>query len=600
MPLRNYGLNRMGQGQSLQSATIPSKQEILQRTKGGTSLVNELFQWMVSQASVRDFYLMANPVQCKKYIMLTADVLNKVFYKIDVNPQAGPQGTIYFRKADALTPQDKSDPLYKHREINCLRLAFLYVRIFQVFAALSLTILDVDTQMEMKLLGDIRGLAQAETIPLFGARQKGGSMVTTGQRGGALDSKKPLPVRFEPLRQYLNEVSTRPDYYQIAGTQIFIKHNAPFMDGSLPIIYYYQFSTNSGKTESGKIEGGVSILQEGNDSALSLELSALKKKTGTSEESLGSKTIRFRMERIGEPYRDARQRSVPQGVVKAFETLAKGETGESENTGKGILKVSKTQFEKDMGEVAEGLHTKTIVSSFTRATPPKAHCIARALQLISDTGLQAQFPKEIYSHICKTKFLVDTRSLPPAGDRITKEDGIYSLAQLFYDTLSEATPGISATTQEQYKAFVTKMKFVFEESKDAKVSFQNSRKNPLDTVINKVPSAVCQGNILDKTLKTSNRETIRELRDTVRRMVLYQINHTANVVKILRKLFLLPIESGKSLQIHPRVLKFGMEEVNNIAEEARNLLIEYYSQCEILYRSGAEIIASRKGSMTAI
>ena len=166
--------------------------------------------------------------------------------------------------------------------------------------------------------------------------------------------------------------------------------------------------------------------------------------------------------------------------------------------------------------------------------------------------------------------------------------------------MSEATPGISATTQEQYKAFVTKMKFVFEESKDAKVSFQNSRKNPLDTVINKVPSAVCQGNILDKTLKTSNRETIRQLRDTVRRMVFYQINHTANVVKILRKLFLLPIESGKSLQIHPRVLKFGMEEVNNIAEEARNLLIEYYSQCEILYRSGAEIIASRKGSMTAI
>ena len=135
-----------------QSATIPSKQEILARTKGGSSLVSELFQWMVSQANIRDFYLMANPTYCKKYVMLTADVLSKVFYKIDVVPKEGPKGTIYFRKIDTLNPQDKSDPLYKHREINCLRLAFLYVRIFQVFAALSLTILDVDPEMEQKLI----------------------------------------------------------------------------------------------------------------------------------------------------------------------------------------------------------------------------------------------------------------------------------------------------------------------------------------------------------------------------------------------------------------------------------------------------------------
>ena len=78
-----------------QSASLPSREEILKKTKGGSDLVNVLFQWMVSQASIRDFYLMANPAQCKKYIMLTANVLNQVFYKIDVVPREGPQGTIY-------------------------------------------------------------------------------------------------------------------------------------------------------------------------------------------------------------------------------------------------------------------------------------------------------------------------------------------------------------------------------------------------------------------------------------------------------------------------------------------------------------------------
>lgn len=577
-----------------QSASIPSKEEILRRTKGGSSLVNELFQWMVSQASIRDFYLMANPAQCKKYIMLTANVLNQVFYKIDVIPKEGPQGTIYFRKADVLNPQDKSDPLYKHREINCLRLAFLFVRIFQVFAALSLTILDVDPQLEMKLLGDILKLREAESVPLFGQ----------AQRGGALDAKKPLPLSFEALRGSLSEIPTNPSYYKFTGTSVYLEFGSQGPDGSLPVKYDFTVNKN-GKMDIRKIQGRLLVERKGTDN-IAVQLYNLRLYVGSSYTDIEDETINFSRRSIEDIFRDRRGRSVAEGIEHVFRKLASGEKDDKEKNsdketyfGRSRTRAGTTQFEKDMGEVAEGLHTKTIVGAFTRAMPPKAHCIARALQLVSDSGLQSQFPKEIYSHLCKTKFMVETRSLPPAGERVTKEDGIYALAQLFYDTLKEATPTISQSTQEQYKAFITKMKFVFEEAKDVKYDI-TGRRNPLDDVVNKVPSAVCDKTLLDKTLKTGNRETIRQLRDTVRKMVMYQINHTANVVKILKKLFLLPIDSGKSLQIHPRVLKYGMEEVNSLAEEARNLLVEYYSQCEIMYRSGAEILASSKSSLTAI
>jgi hypothetical protein len=581
-----------------QSATIPSKEEILRKTKNGSNLVNELFQWMVSQASVRDFYLMANPVHCKKYIMLTANVLNQVFHKIDVIPQAGPQGTIYFRKTNVLSPQDKSDPIYKHREVNCLRLAFLYVRIFQIFAALSLTILDVDPQLELKLIGDITKLREAESIPLFGARQR--------QKGGALDSRKPLPILFEDLRSSLSEIPSNPSYYKFSGTSIYLEYGAQGPDGSLPIKYDYSAMRN-GRKERRTIEGRMMLERRGTDS-ITIRLFNLKQYQGSTTKELEDVGVNFSRFSIEDIYRDRGSRSIPEGLDHSFRKLATGEREEKnerkdyeyDRYDRARERTGASQFEKDMGEVAEGLHTKTIVSAFTRAQPPKAHCIARALQLVSDSGLQAQFPKEVYSHLCKTKFLVDNRSLPPANERVTKEDGIYALAQLFYDTLKDATPAISASTQEQYKAFATKMKFVFEESKDAKISFDDPRKNPLDMIVNKVPSAVCDSKMVDKTLKTTNRDMIRQLRDNVRKMVLYQINHTASVVKILRKLFLLPVESGKSLQIHPRVLKYGMEEVNTLAAEARELLIEYYSQCEILYRSGAEIIASNKGLLTAI
>ena len=444
-------------GQS-QSATIPSKEEILRRTKGGSDLVNELFQWMVSQASVRDFYLMANPVQCKKYIMLTANVLNQVFYKIDVVPKEGPKGTIYFRKADVLNPQDKSDPLYKHREINCLRLAFLYVRIFQVFAALSLTILDVDPQLEMKLIGDVTKLREAESIPLFGMR-----------RGGALDSKKSLPISFEALRSSLSEITTNPNYYKFSGTLIYVEYGAQGPDGSLPIKYDYS-ATKDGKKERRSIEGRILVERRGTDS-IAIQLFNLKQYIGSTTKELEDITVNFSRQSIEDIFRDRGSRSIPEGLDHAFRKLAIGEQGEKDNSKEDSKydyyrdrtkeRTGTSQFERDMGEVAEGLHTKTIVSAFTRATPPKAHCIARALQLVSDSGLKSQFPKEIYSHLCKAKFLSDNRSLPPVSERVTKEDGIYALAQLFYDTLKEATPTISSATQEQYKSFVTKMKICF-------------------------------------------------------------------------------------------------------------------------------------------
>jgi hypothetical protein len=586
---------RMGQTQS--SASLPSKELLLAKTKGGTALVNELFQWMISQANIRDFYLMANPAHCKKYIMLTADALNKVFYKIDVAPQEGPKGTIMFRKVEALVPQDKSDPLYKHREINCLRLAFLYVRIFQIFAALSLTILDVEPETEMRLLATIRGVQDTSSAPLFRYAQK----------GGALDPKRYLPISFEVLRSSLSEIPTNPNYYKFTGTAVYLEYGAQGPDGSLAITYNYSAPRN-GRQETYRVSGRITVEKRGTDS-LAIQLFSLKQYAGSQSRDLDDVNLYFSRRSIEDIYRDRGSRSIPEGLDAAFKKIAAGERvarddeEDTSRSGYGPSQAKKeqpgiTQFERDMGEVAEGLHTKTIVSAFTRVTPPKAHCMARALQLVSDTGLKAQFPTEIYTSICDAKFLTETRSLPPGGDRVTKEDGLYSLAQLFYDTLKEATPIVSQATEEQYKAFVAKMKFVFEETKETKAT--NGRRQLLDTVINKVPSGVCDKDTTGRVLKIKNRELIRQLRGTVGRMIGYQINHTANAVKILRKLFLLPIESGKSLQIHPRVLKYGMKEVSVIAEEARTLLIDYYSQCEILYRSGAELIAANKSLASAV
>jgi hypothetical protein len=583
-----------------QSASIPSAEQILAKTKGGKDLANELFLWMVKQTSIRDFYLMANPEQCKKYIMLTADVLNKVFYKININPESGPGGTIYFRKLDVLNPQSKEDPLYKHREVNCLRLAFLYVRIFQVFAALSLTVLDVDTKVEMDMIRDVNRMRDIEMVPLFGTRQeqKPRGLFT----GGALDARKRLPIVFEPLRPYLSEIPTNPSYYKISGTSIYIEYNSQMPDGSLPVKYDVISASTNGKKERRLIEGRIGVERRGSE-GIQVQLFSLKLTISNTRKELPDTNVNFTRQSIEGDFKDRGGRSIPEGLDTVFRKLASGQDLDSEKdnstTTKPKNKGSISQFEKDMGEVSEGLHTKTIIGAFTRATPPKAHCIARALQLVSEAGIKSAVPDKIYSYVCQTKFMVDSKSLPPANERITKEDGIYALAQLFYDTLKVSTPAISQATQEQYKAFLEKMKFVFEESKTS-TSVDNLKKNPLATIVNKVPSALCGKDTVDKAFVITNQNLIKSVRNNVRQMMEYQIGHTANVVKILKKLFLLPVESGKPLQIHPRVLKNGMQEVNSIAEEARELLVEYYSRCEILYRSGAEVLAANKALLKTV
>lgn len=548
--------------------------------------MNDIFVWMVEQTELRELYLLANPVHCKKYIFLTADALSTLFHKIDLEPRQGKQGQIYLAKVDRVVNPPKDSGLLKTRETICLRLAFLYVRIFQIFAALALSVLDVNPETETRLASNMQRLRQLDQLPLFGQAQGQGQR----QRGGALASSKSLPSFFEPLRAYLNEVPADTRYYRIGSTPIYVEYGSP-IDGRLPIIYQYDDIRPGQKPTTKKIRAYLGVEVRGSGDELYLNFTNITKGDGTREDDM---RVHFTRRMIGNVFRDKKSQEIPSAILYQLQKIAKGERVSKDEDPTDIYDRQRAvqQLERESGEVAQGLHTKTLLDAFRQAQPPKAHCVARALQLVSDTGLQSAFPSEVYSQLCKTKFMTSTFSLPEADHRITREVGIYALAQLFYDTIRESAPAMSERTADQYKAFIAKLKFVFEEARESKVS-------SIDEVKSRLPSSVCTG-ITDRTIQVKNREVIRQVRDRVRQMIEYQIQHTANVVTLLRKLFLLPIETGKSLAINPRILQFGMEEVSRVAEESRNLLIEYYTRCETLYRSGAEVLAANKSVLRVV
>jgi len=580
----------MGQ---VQSSGLPSREEILAKTKNGRDIVSQVFDWMVSRTQLRELYSLANPEQCKKYIFLTADALDVLFKKIELEPREGKKGLIYFQKVDELTRNPTSDdPRGRQRQIICLKLAFLYVRIFQVFASLALSVLDVDPQAEIRFYNDLGRMQQEENIPLFGAQQRRpfqGGALSAPSKGGALSASAYLPPKWTFLRNVLNEVDGKSNMYRLSNLTLFFDMQTLDSDQAAKFTYQYTGPSKRipSQSELKKLIGRVSFKAEtyGDESKAQATLTNIVDSDGRPIET---KSISFNQRFIGDIYRDGRGRSIPESFKALLEKLVTESRSDRDDSG-----LAKTLSRDDTG-VAAGLHTKTLLEAFRQTMPVKAHCVARALQLLSDSGLKSSVPSEVYSSVCKTKFLSENRSLPETDREITRSYGIYALAQLFYDTLRDVTPVVGEATRDQYNAFLVKMKYVFEESNDLKGA------TTLADIKSRAPSSVCTPETKDKLLKIKNRDVIRQVRVVASRMINYQLTHTANVVNVLKKLFLLPIESGKPLQIHPNVRKNGMMEVNKIAAEAREVLVNYYSQCEIMYRQGAEILAQNKGVISVV
>ena len=585
-----------------QSSSLPSKEEILRKTQGGRDVVNVVFDYMVRKTTLRELYALANPEECKKYIFLTADALDVLFKKIDLEPREKAKGTIYFQKVEELTkPHTSEDPRGRQRKVICLKLAFLYVRIFQIFASLALSVLDVEPETDVKFYEELQRLRGFdEDVPLFGRRAlrggSGGVGPTQPTVGGAGAIDSAWPQDLEPLKPFLQVIEGYSQYYRLGSLYI---ATGGYVNGKKTVIYEFNAPK---KRSTQRIEAKLSVASYNINSYI-LRLTEIKDADGSAVPDFPE--IRFSRTRISDPFietgreidratgREKRvARNIPEAIKYRLKTVAekKYEDDYDEVYKKNVYDRDewKREVPGDVREVREGLHTKVLFDAFRQTRPVKAHCIARALQLLGNDGLKSAFPPQIYSNICSAKFMTDNRSLPPADEKITSEYGIYALAQLFYDMIGTNAPEISAGTKSQYADFLKKMKFVFEDVKSSKEALS------LGDVKNRLPSAVCDQTTINKPILIKNHELIRQMRTYARKMIDVQIKHTANVVNILKKLFLIPVKAGMSLQIHPNVAKNGIDEINKIGEEARNLLIEYYSQCEGQYRQAVEVVGQNK------
>jgi hypothetical protein len=625
------------------SASGPITHEKLFSDTGETrGIMNLLLEYMLKNITVRDFLALSNPTECKKYVLFLANQMNQQFYELKITPQKGKKDSIAFRSIkDLATPDDRTD---KEKQSLCLSIAYFYTRIFQIYGALALTLMD-----------DINVTQHYETGIFFrkaadysdGLGTPGSSQVYL--RGGAdLPSSVSLDF-YEFMRPYLREERIEPYGYSVrytvdSKTNIYFSREPGYLDerqqpvpvGVSVVNKYQKGQFAIAYPESTNYAYLIMIATKSPPTSLNIRLqfnSLQYSKKGTAQytilnnipsQYLPHPTINIVGERSPNDQektvytiKEAKNVSVTDYFNSLFSRLVPYIKQLTETDGPvipGALtpKNLLTPGFKSEDNIDPTFHIGRTIQNL-QIHKPLGHCIARALQLLKNLPLGDE---PAYSSICKATFLeiqkrtqegtVTTSSrsgIPLPGDGLDKSPGLTALSQLFFDTIAIGSPRLQINTVksgkeqsslDEYRVFMLKMARLFGDRGER--SLEVMEKTGLSGIRNKRDAALCQAptGIPGKTKEITeaipvDKPIAKKVYGIVTSMFKRQMEHSENCGKIFKMLFYIKKEKDSNyytVRLNDNVIRGGIPEVDRINRLARKVLVEYYSNCESQYMLG--------------
>lgn len=597
----------MGAGSS-----IPSREYFQKKTIPTSELMQKIFSWMLQEANLFDMYALASPSECKKYITFTNESLKTFFKSVRLAPSKDPiSGKLYFQKLSDLTKVP--DRLTEKQLEQCTALSFFFVRILQIFAALSLSVLDTNIPIshdELERLYLKEATEKKKFIPYDQFRrapfqqleQEGGGPEeeralrlallaglsgNIGKKSGG-DTSSPLLNRY--IRSYdqkryvlIDDDETVPIYInkdEAKNGRIILKYSDRTKDDkAVSIAAKLNIVPLSGSGEYSvslkpiEIQGGYSLSQ----------VFATKQfKYNEEEKSIGPVHFKIANELSTDPTYN--QQTLPRFIKTIFFTLSGKKVTDVD-----ILKsdsIRKTI--KDLpGDMPPGIQVKSVWDSLTRDPPIKAYCVARSLQLLSPEYIYKDLSTAARTSICDTGFVLSKKEIvPKQGSSIFETKSLLSLSLLFFDSLQKTVPKAKDETEKKYQEFLRTMRAVYEESTE----FQENNR----LITEKLPSFCAEKD--NKPLYTKDKVLIQNMRKYVGKLLNRQLQHNGEVIRVLSKLFV--ISKEEPLVLQKDILEKGMPEIERVAEEARILLQKYYSDCEITYREAVLEVARNKNKLS--
>lgn len=597
----------MGAGSS-----IPSREYFQKKTIPTSELMQKIFSWMLQEANLFDMYALASPSECRKYITFTNESLKTFFKSVRLAPTKDPlTGKIYFQKLSDLTKVP--DRLTEKQLEQCTVLSFFFVRILQIFAALSLSVLDTNIPIshdELERLYLKEATEKKKYIPYDQFRrapfqqleQEGGGAEeeralrlallaglsgNVGKKSGG-ETSSPLLNRY--IRSYdqkryvlIDDDETVPIYInkdEAKNGRIILKYSDRTKDdkavsiaAKLNIVALDRSGEYSVSLKPIEIQGGYSLSQ----------VFATKQfKYNEEEKSIGPVHFKIANELSTDPTYN--QQTLARFLKTIFYTLSGKKVTDVDILKSDSIRKTIKDLPSDM---PPGIQVRSVWDSLTRDPPIKAYCVARSMQLLSPEYIYKDLSSAARTSICDTGFVLSKKEIVPRqGSSIFETKSLLTLSLLFFDSLQKTVPKAKDETEKKYQEFLRTMRAVYEESTE----FQENNR----IITEKLPAFCAEKD--NKPLYTTDKALIQNIRGYVGKLLNRQLQHNGEVIRVLSKLFV--ISKEEPLVLQKDILEKGMPEIERVAEEARILLQKYYSDCEITYREAVVEIARNKNKLS--
>ena len=618
-------------GASASIARGLTRQELLQSTAKPREFTNKLFQVLLTKLTPEDFLKLANPKECSTFIFTMANGISKIFDDLMIRPTKDPRtGVILFQKISTLQERTKDS-----RDL-CLVVAYFYIRIFQIFGALALTVLDDPGAGQT-----IGALRYEEPRPdsrpgFFGQRQP---QRIPGTRGAYLvgGASKNYFTGDKSAKLYpISEIFENPLFDGSGRTQ---RYAFPLV--GYPNVMWIPTRVESGRDQNLRQDLGSTRIYANIDLSVPKRTAELTKYTvkisnfRLYESVIQESQLQSANKRIGGYFETfiisspdggqswyADGSSLPDRIVGALEkgrNLIHELIDHPERTlkdlaipkaqrqalgfGDGIVGAAGQQmYTRDpfaSSELENRYLLRTLKAILGQGDGQKTvpFCVARALQLLDAEALASPGLKPMKSYICSTKFSLPS-SAPTSDQKLSSMEGLKATDQLFKTGIKHDEKGSTKVEVEDaaaYKEFLTTLQGLFGRAGSATPS-------RLDDILAKRAPEVCASMGVKQYLQIQDPAAIKKIVGVIKAMYARQMEHTKTVMKFYQtRLFRVAQiknpatgQPTQYVEIHPAILKGGIDELAKVSAEARNILIQYYSQCEKMYQDGIKMIIDAK------
>ena len=544
--------------------------------EGTKAIMNAMLEYMMTNLTIKDFASLSDPATCKSYVLFKANLISKYFYELRILPITDAKtGVIAFRKAKDLTDLPSGSKAEQEKQSLCLILSYYYTRIFQIYGALALTLIeDVKTSMQYLTEPTDRFVAPgyvASQLPIM--------------RGGAFDQTS--AGVFVVLSSFISSGTTPNQYGYVT------EYTGLTTDSRATIRFIKKDKDAEGRTD---VHGEFTIFPEGTSQIGTLFIKA-SPEPGSTEVKLKIEKLTYSQK--GELKSDSFSSLLSEKTItidtRANIPTIKGSTKKISDYFNELFEKLVPYLKKQIGAITgtdtpkeriDHLGYYRIITNLTRDRP-LGHCMARAMQLLKSPIFESD---KAESYVCMAKFISKTSEkgetsmwdagLPEPGKSITESRGILALDDLFYDTIAIHSPklGMSSNSVAQYKIFRDKMSAVFE---------GQSQDKPIGEIRSQKDRERCADN---NPIRLTG-DKYAAVKSIYNQLIHRQRIHAVNCGKILVKLFNINVlQSSIKVSLNDRIIQQGFSAISQINNEAREVLINYYADCESTYLKGRNII----------